>query len=366
MIGAVWLFSLLLLGLAGCRARPMQVVGRGSMDMNGAMAMTGNMNVTGDVSAAVRTSNTASQLASVTVHSPKHSVGNFHPAGKVALLDVDGLIVNRNLSGMGSMGENPVALFREKLDSVAADSTIKAVVLRINSPGGGVTASDIMGRDLQEFKSQRSIPVVASILDVGAGGAYYLATYSDAIVAHPTSIVGGVGVILNVYNLEDTLGQFNILPVPIKAGNLIDLGSPERAMPKNERAVLESIANAYHQRFIDRVKASRPALAANEETFDGRVFTGDEALRKALIDKVGYLDDALLLAKQMSGLTADSSVIMLRRDNDRAHTQFDVTPNIPVQASIVPLKVPGLDRSSLPTFLYLWQADPSFVTSSGG
>jgi protease IV len=87
--------------------------------------------------------------------------------------------------------------------------------------------------------------------------------------------------------------------------------------------------------------------------------TGDQALDQALVDQVGYLDDAIEVARQKAGLAQDAGIVMLRRDNDRAYTVHDVTPNQPMQASLIPFKLPGLERSSLPTFLYLWQPDPS-------
>jgi protease-4 len=93
--------------------------------------------------------------------------------------------------------------------------------------------------------------------------------------------------------------------------------------------------------------------------------TGEQAFQASLIDQVGYLDDAIELARQLAVVGADSSVVMLRRDNDRAYTILDKTPNSPSSSSLIPLNIPGLDRSSLPTFLYLWQAEPRFVTASG-
>ena len=338
----------------GCRSRPFLM--RGAMNVNGGMKMSGNMDTS------MKTDNTASRLACVLIQSGKCSTGQ--PTGKVAIIDVDGILINKNISGLGSMGENPVALFREKLDALRLDPTVKAVVLRINSPGGGVTATDIMSRDLKRFREESQVPVVACLMDVGAGGAYYLASHADGIIAHPTSIVGGIGVILNVYNLEDTLGQFNIASEPIKAGTQIDIASPERAMEKGERATLQKIADSFHSRFIEHVKSVRPDSAGHQENFEGGILTGAEALENALVDDVGYLDDALALAKMKCNLGSDAAVVMLRRDNDRAYSQFDVTPNTPY--SLLPIKMPGLDRSTLPTFLYLWQADPSYLTSAGG
>ena len=350
----------------GCRTRPFLVRGAmnvdGAMKMDGKMDMAGDMKMSGNMNTSMKTDNTASRLASVVISNGKNLVGQ--QAGKVAIVDIDGILINKNISGLGSMGENPVALFREKLDALRLDPAVKAVVLRINSPGGGVTATDIMSRDLMRFREETQIPVVACLMDVGAGGAYYIASHSDAIIAHPTSIVGGIGVILNVYNLEDTLGQFNIASEPIKAGEQIDIASTEREMEKSERATLQKIADSFHARFIEHIKSVRPDSADHKENFDGGILTGMHALKTRLVDDIGYLDDAIALARTRSNLAVDSPVIMLRRENDRAYSQFDVTPNTPY--SLLPIKMPGLDRSTLPTFLYLWQPDPSYLTTAGG
>jgi protease-4 len=279
---------------------------------------------------------------------------------------VDGLLINKNISGLGSMGENPVALFREKLNAVACDPTIAAIVLRINSPGGGVTAADIMSHDLMQLKSRRQIPVVACNMVVGAGGAYYLATHADAIIAHPTSVIGGIGVIMNAYNVEDLMGNAGVVAIPIKAGDMIDTLSPDREMEREERDILQAMADNFHQRFISRVKGSRLELVDTGNLFDGRVFTGQQALEVGLVDQIGYLDDAIALARELGGVDASGGVVMYRRDNDRAHTMLDITPNDPLQTSLLNLKVPGLDRSSMPMFLYLWQSDPSLSAATDG
>lgn len=352
-----FILAITLLVLVGCRQRPLLT--RGSMEFGGNMNMTGDMKMSGDMATTMKTDNTASRLTVVTVS------GNPHSAGKVAVIDVDGLLVDQNQNGFGSMGENPVSLFHEKLNVVAADPSVMAIILRINSPGGGVTASDIMAHDLMQLRTARPIPVVACLMGVGTGGGYYLATHADTIVAHPTSIVGGIGVILNHYNLEDTMGQFNVLSMPIKAGESIDIGSPERVLEDDERESLQAMADSFHNRFIDQVKRSRPGLAETKNEikfFDGNVMTGVQAAKHSLVDQVGYLDDAIRVARQMAGLPDDAAIVMLRRDNDRAHTVLDVSPNQPLQASLLPFKLPGLDRSSLPTFLYLWQPEPSMAS----
>ncbi|MFW6168858.1 MAG: S49 family peptidase [Planctomycetota bacterium] len=327
--------------MIGCAHRPLKVM------------------MTGDVDTRMPPDNTASHLQ------PRIVSGSPRGEGRIAVIDVDGLLLDQNMRGYESMGENPVALFREKLNRAERDPGIRAVVIRINSPGGGVTASDIMRRDLVAFQTHCDIPVIACLMDVGTGGAYYLATAADSIIAHPTSIVGGIGVIMNLYNLQDSLGQFNVFPLTIKAGNKIDMASSIRPMDPEERDILEGIAGQFHERFKREVLGARPHHAATEEDFDGRVFSARKAHEKRLIDDIGYLDDAIALAGQSAGLANSPSVVMYRRRNDRALTAYDVTPNVPLQNSLLPLNIPGLDRSSLPRFLYLWQPDPSFVTSQG-
>jgi protease IV len=331
-----------LITVSGCVQRPLQ------------------MELQGEVTARTPPDNTASRLIRRTL--PYSQTGG--PA--VAIIEVDGLLVNRSLSGFGSHGENPVGLFREKLNAASMDPEIQALVLRINSPGGGVTATDVMRRDLEAFRQCRDIPVIACLMDVGTAGAYYVATEADVIVAHPTSVTGGIGVILNVYNLEDTLGQFNVVPLPVKAGDKIDMPSLLRPMDPAEREILEQIADEFHGRFRDQVVQSRPLLKTEEEDFDGRVFSASQARERGLIDQIGYLDDAIAMARQAAGLPAAGRVVMFRRSNDRAFTAYDTTPNVPLQNSLLPLNIPGLDRSTLPTFLYLWQPDPSYVTTVGG
>lgn len=338
----------------------------GDMNMNGQMRMDGDMNMNGDmkmsgeVSTVMRTDNTASRLVSVPVYASSDSPMQK----KIVVIDVDGLMVNKNIGGIGSMGENPVALFREKLDAVAMDGNVGAIVLRINSQGGGVTATDVMSRDLSQLKSQLGIPVVACLLDVGTGGAYYLATAADRIIAHPTSVAGGIGVILNVYRLDEALQGFSIYPIPIKSGEKIDIATPSRTMEEEERVMLQDMADSFHQRFIDRVTSTRQLQSA--EWFDGRVITGVQAEEAGLVDAVGYLDDAVVAARTLADLPATAPVEMLRRDNDRAYTLLDVTPNSPTMSSLIPLNIPGLDRSKLPTFLYMWQPEPSAATAAGG
>jgi protease-4 len=196
-------------------------------------------------------------------------------------------------------------------------------------------------------------------MDVAAGGGYYVAVAADKIVAHPTSVTGGIGCILNVYNLQDLMGQFNILGIPIKAGSNIDLGSPIKELSADKRKLLQDMADEFHARFRNVVLKGRPGVdGSTESTFDGRVFTARQALDLQLIDQIGYLDNAVAVARNMAGIDY-ANLVFYHRPDDKALSQYAITPNTPLQKNIIPVNVPGLDRSKLPSFLYLWQMEPS-------
>ena len=331
-----------LLGLCGCRG-PVQA------------------SVTSDVTMHSSPTVDLGPLAEMTVIEDQGSL-----EAQIALIDVDGLLLNSSMTGLTSMGENPVSLFREKLDRVAGDPCFRAVVLRINSPGGGVTATDIMRRDLQRFRTRTDLPVVVCLMDLGTGGAYYLAVAADHIVAHPTTIVGGFGVILNLYNLQDAMMQFNIFATPVKAGRHVDLGTPIEPLDDESREILQHIADQYHARFGEIVRRNRPAVAqAAADTFDGRIFLAPDALERNLIDSIGYIDDAVAVARNLAGVPG-AGVGMLHRASDQARTPYAVSPNRPIQGGLFPLGIPGLERTQAPTFLYLWQPEPSLERRASG
>jgi protease-4 len=282
----------------------------------------------------------------------------------VAIIDVDGLLLNTNLTGPYSSGDNPIDLFREKLNAAAADPDTIGVVLRLNSPGGAVTATDIMWRELQRFREKTKRPVVACLMDLGTSGAYYLATASDLIVAHPTTVTGGIGVVLNLYNLEDTMNAFNIVHQAIKAGANIDVGTVTAELSPEARSILQGIVDEHYQRFRAVVLQHRTGVDREPTTFDGRVFSASQALKRGLVDRIGYLDDALDAAREMAGQPG-AGAVLLHRQGDTARTPFATTPNVPLQANLFPVSLPGVERSKLPTFLYLWQPDPTLERLSG-
>ncbi len=279
---------------------------------------------------------------------------------------LNGLLLDADSTGLGSAGENAVSVFRERLDAIEANRRVRAVVLRIHSPGGSVTATDIMWHDLENFRRRTHLPVVACLMDVATGGAYYLATASDVILAQPTGVTGAIGCILNVYNLQDLMAQFNIAGIPVKSGKNIDLGTPIKALDPEGRKVLQTMADEFHHRFREVVTRSRAHVDPHlETTFDGRVFTASQAKDLGLIDEIGYLDDAVAQARRLAGISHNAEIVFYHRQGDPALSPYSVTPNVPLQDKLLPVNVPGLNRSRLPSFLYLWEMDPTVEAING-
>ncbi len=288
-----------------------------------------------------------------------------HGAVRLAVIDVDGLLVNQNREGLYDSGENPVAVFREKLEAAAADPGVAAIVLRINSPGGGVTACDILAQEIDSFKAATRKPVVACLMDVATSGAYYLALGADRIVAHPTSITGGIGVIFNHINLQDAMAQLNVTDDSVKAGALIDMGSVTKPLDDQTRQLLQEMADGFRQRFLDRVASRRAGISAADRGMlgDGRVVAGSRALTLHLVDRLGYIEDALAEAEHLAGV-ADPEIVVYNRAGSPARSLYAVAPSPPRLSETIPFSYPGLDRTKLPTFLYLWQPDPTLPRTS--
>jgi protease IV len=285
---------------------------------------------------------------------------------RMALIDVDGLLLNQNLAGLFAQGENPVAAFREKLEAAAHDPAVRVIVVRINSPGGGVTACDIMAEELRRFRMESGKPVIACLMDVATAGAYYVAIEADWIVAHPTTLTGAIGALFNHYNLQDAMAQLNVVYEPIKSGEHVNMGSVAEPLSEKARQLLEQIVVSYRQRFLDRLVRRRPAIH-NEDRLklaDGRVVSAPEALTLGLVDRIGYLHEALAEAKRRVHLS-DAEVVMYQRAGSPARSLYAVAPNTPLQSELIPVSYPGLDRSKLPTFLYLWQPDPTILRQGG-
>jgi len=281
---------------------------------------------------------------------------------KIAIVDIDGLLVNYNQVGSYSNGENPVAILKEKLTAAAMDKTVRGVILRINTPGGTVGATDVMYHELMSFRRQTGKPVVACILDLGTGGGYYLASGCDRIIAIPTATVGGIGVIFNAYYGQQLMEKQSVVDQSIKAGNMIDIGTMVRKQEEDtEMKMLQAMADQYHRNFIAAVQRGRGLPNNQADFFDGRVMTASQAVQAGLVDAVGQLSDAVAMLASMSNATAPRTVMYCRKDFP-ARTAYAINQNHPPQNNLsLGISIPGLDRSRTNLFLYLWQAEPTIM-----
>ncbi|MBI5725717.1 MAG: signal peptide peptidase SppA [Planctomycetes bacterium] len=275
---------------------------------------------------------------------------------KIAVVDVDGMIMNsRRKGGLFGPGENPMSMFVEKIDKAQADPDVKALVVRINSPGGGVTASDVMYNRLLQFRQARKVPVVAVIEDVGASGGYMIACGADTIVAHPTSITGSIGVIVQTVNFTGTMKMLGIEARALVSGKHKDMGSMLKPYDEKDLAILQAIVDEFYKRFLDTVKKSRNRIEPPivESLADGRVYTGQQAMDKGLVDKLGTVQDAVVLAKSMCG-SQKVKLVIYHRPLGYKPNVYSQSPDVAPQANLINIDADSLAGLDHPQFLYLW------------
>lgn len=186
---------------------------------------------------------------------------------------------------------------------------IRAVVLRVDSPGGAVTPSQEIYRELLRLRDKK--PLVASLGDVAASGGYYIASACNTIVANPGTITGSIGVIMGtVYNVQGLLEKLGIKGTVIKAGTYKDIGSPIRDMTPEERQILKDMLDDVHRQFIAAVAAGRKMDEAVVRTLaDGRVYSGEQAKQLGLVDQLGNFQDAIALAAQEAGIVGEPRLV---------------------------------------------------------
>jgi protease-4 len=280
---------------------------------------------------------------------------------KIAVIEVEGMLLNAR-GGLLGGGENKLSLFAQQLQRAASDEQVKAVVLRINSPGGTVTCSDTMYEAIRNFRARTNKPVVASTQEVCASGAYYIACGSDVIVAHPTSVIGSIGVIFNTFDFSGTMAKLGIKSEAITSGSLKDMGSPFRPLDSEARAVMQGMIDQYHRRFVSVVTSNRPQLRSAAENdsqklrtaTDGRVFSGEQALAMGLVDRLGGLEDAIKLARDLSN-SQGARVILYKRPHGYSGSIYAENPTPTPKSGVLALELPESDLFLPRGFYYLWR-----------
>ncbi len=226
---------------------------------------------------------------------------DFSTQDRVALIRIEGVILDAQatISELKHYSENPL---------------VKAIVLRIDSPGGGVVPSQEIHDAVKRLKNKSNKAIIASMGTVAASGGYYIAAATDRIIANPGSLTGSIGVIMEMANFEGLMKKVGVEGVVIKSGRFKDVGSPVRKMSDEERKLLQSVMDDVHQQFIQAVADGRSLEVSEVEPLaDGRIYTGRQAKEARLIDELGDLDDAIHIAADIAGMEGEPKVVEPRK-----------------------------------------------------
>jgi len=279
---------------------------------------------------------------------------SFFSATKIAIIDVTGLILNAPEPQLVGEGRHQVMLFKEQMDKARRDPQVKALIVRINSPGGGVVASEIMHDELMHYRKATGNPVTAVMTDVAASGGYYIAWACDEIVAQSGGITGSIGVIVQLFDLSETMEMIGVKGNAIKSGHAKDAGSPFRELKPNERAMFQSIVDDMHERFIQVVVRGRPELSEQQvrALADGRVYSGTQAIANGLVDRIAPMQEVVDSLKTRIG--AESiRLVTYRRPLDYKPNYYAATPG-PISIGLVNVELSALSTLLHPRFMYLW------------
>jgi protease-4 len=220
---------------------------------------------------------------------------------RIAVIRVEGVI----LDAQQTVGE---------LKRFGESQSVKAIVLRIDSPGGGVVPSQEIYDAVKRVRNKNNKAVIASMGTVAASGGYYIAAATDRIIANPGTLTGSIGVIMELANLEGLLKKIGVESVVVKSGAHKDLGSPFRKMNEGDRQILQSVMDDVHNQFIEAVAEGRSLEIKDVQSLaDGRIFTGRQAKDIKLVDELGDLDDAIRLAADMAGIEGEPKVVEPRK-----------------------------------------------------
>ncbi len=274
---------------------------------------------------------------------------------KIAVIRLEGTIIT---------GEG---LLKQQIERIIADPDVKAVVLRINSPGGTVTGSDYLLHHLKQMKSARdeALPLVVSMGSLAASGGYYAAMAvedtPDSIFAEPTTWTGSIGVIIPHYNIEQLLEENGIESDSIKSHPLKGLGSMTRRMTDEERAILQELVDESYNEFKSVVASGRPNLTEEQinEAATGQVFTAKQALERGLVDKIGFMEAAVGRAAELAGV-GEEDVYVVEYVRPRSMFQF----NLLGKSSVGPDWRAMIANATTPQAYYLWTNLPGLLDDS--
>lgn len=277
---------------------------------------------------------------------------------KILLIDIEGVISGKDQTNILGIRKElgMVEKIKEQLNKAEKDKDIKAIILKLNTPGGTVTASDIIYHELMEFKKKRDVKIIAAMMDLSTSGGYYISMAADKIIAHPTTITGSIGVLalkINVKGLFDIIG---IEDETIKSGDKKDMTSPFRPFTKEEKKIFQDIIDSLFQNFLTVVKDNRKNLSHEEiiKLADGRVYTARQALQLKMIDQIGYMEDAIELARKEAGLEKATVITYHRSFQYKENIYSSSFPAAPPSVNILNFGSNSFAERIGTKFMYIW------------
>ncbi|MCX7766069.1 MAG: signal peptide peptidase SppA [Candidatus Sumerlaeia bacterium] len=281
---------------------------------------------------------------------------------KILLLDVSGILTKTytSLPYSNDTKKDPVADIKEALTKAKEDSLIKAVILRIDSPGGSAAWCDVIYKEIKKFKEESKKPVVAAIMSVGASGGYYVALSADRIYVSPGGITGSIGVVALFLNIKSLADKIGIQTEVIKSGEHKDMGSLWRSLSDEEKKIIQKLIDEFHNNFVSIVVENRPGVSREQlkQLADGRIFSGNQALDLRLIDGVANLDEVIEHTKKLARI-GDARVVAYHRDYEYVNNIYSQTvPQLP-QSKTPEINFININLGSIlphlePGFYYLW------------
>lgn len=278
--------------------------------------------------------------------------------GKVLVIPIRGMISDaprrQFITTRPSLVQEVVSQLRKAED----DPEVKAVLLKVNSPGGSVTASDILYNEIVAFKQRKKAKVVVAMMGITASGGYYISLPADYILAHPTSVTGSVGVLFLRPDVTGLMGKVGVDVEVSKTGKNKDMGSPFRQATEEEKQIIQDLINQLADRFLDRIAAHRKLDPQKlKEISSARIYLARDALKLGLVDSVGYLDAAISQAKKLANLPEDAKIVVYRRTEYPDDNLYNPSTSRYEGRglSIISLDLPGSLSGLQAGFYYLWQ-----------
>lgn len=271
-----------------------------------------------------------------------------HGKAKLLFIPITGTIMEEGK-------DSQVALIKENLQIAERDDAIAGLIIRIDSPGGTVNASDLIYHEIRRFKDKKKVPAYCLIDGLGTSGAYYIAMACDRIYTTPSSITGSIAVIAMKFNLEGLMSRIGVQREVVKSGDKKDFWSPFRPSTPEEREIFQRIIDELHERFLGVIRENRKELVPSQELkrlADGRVFTASQAFKERLIDGIGYMDDLIEELKRVSGL---KEVRLVRYYRPGTYRPTFYSGSMMDRDDIsLSLSLPHLSGFQSVRFMYLW------------